>query len=106
MAKTSQKPKQVQKINGLLELVKDFSDKETVYSYLMKCHAIDNDVASAKALYAKVQEENVVADELFLKRFALLLRGVGEPIPFSEPPESFKFYADKLKRAKDEQTAI
>uniref|UniRef100_A0A4W3GXU5 Leucine rich pentatricopeptide repeat containing n=1 Tax=Callorhinchus milii TaxID=7868 RepID=A0A4W3GXU5_CALMI len=88
MAKTSQKPRQVQKIKGLFDLVKDFSEKETVYSYLMKCHAIDNDVASAKALYEKVKEENVVPDELFLKRFALLLRGANEPIPFSEPPVS------------------
>uniref|UniRef100_A0A4W3GXW5 Leucine-rich PPR motif-containing protein, mitochondrial n=1 Tax=Callorhinchus milii TaxID=7868 RepID=A0A4W3GXW5_CALMI len=79
---------QVQKIKGLFDLVKDFSEKETVYSYLMKCHAIDNDVASAKALYEKVKEENVVPDELFLKRFALLLRGANEPIPFSEPPVS------------------
>eukprot|EP00062_Callorhinchus_milii_P011939 gi/632958434/ref/XP_007895038.1/ PREDICTED: leucine-rich PPR motif-containing protein, mitochondrial [Callorhinchus milii] len=106
MAKTSQKPRQVQKIKGLFDLVKDFSEKETVYSYLMKCHAIDNDVASAKALYEKVKEENVVPDELFLKRFALLLRGANEPIPFSEPPESFKFYADKLKREKNEQTTV
>uniref|UniRef100_A0A4W3H080 Leucine rich pentatricopeptide repeat containing n=1 Tax=Callorhinchus milii TaxID=7868 RepID=A0A4W3H080_CALMI len=77
---------QVQKIKGLFDLVKDFSEKETVYSYLMK--SIDNDVASAKALYEKVKEENVVPDELFLKRFALLLRGANEPIPFSEPPVS------------------
>uniref|UniRef100_A0A4W3H1D8 Leucine-rich PPR motif-containing protein, mitochondrial n=1 Tax=Callorhinchus milii TaxID=7868 RepID=A0A4W3H1D8_CALMI len=89
---------QVQKIKGLFDLVKDFSEKETVYSYLMK--SIDNDVASAKALYEKVKEENVVPDELFLKRFALLLRGANEPIPFSEPPVSIRLNCYQLSQAR------
>ncbi|XP_038669480.1 leucine-rich PPR motif-containing protein, mitochondrial isoform X2 [Scyliorhinus canicula] len=100
ITKTSQKPGQSHKIIGLLDLMKDFPEKEIAYSYLMKCYALDNDVVSAKALYEKVKDENVTPDELFLKRFAVLLKISGESLPFTEPPESFKFYADKLKQEK------
>ncbi|GCB74329.1 hypothetical protein scyTo_0003418 [Scyliorhinus torazame] len=100
ITKTSQKPGQSHKIIGLLDLMKDFPEREIAYSYLMKCYALDNDVVSAKALYEKVKDENVTPDELFLKRFAVLLKNSGESLPFTEPPESFKFYADKLKQEK------
>uniref|UniRef100_A0A4W3GXT7 Leucine rich pentatricopeptide repeat containing n=1 Tax=Callorhinchus milii TaxID=7868 RepID=A0A4W3GXT7_CALMI len=85
MAKTSQKPRQV-KTNIKTESILLAMVRPPKMSFASP--AIDNDVASAKALYEKVKEENVVPDELFLKRFALLLRGANEPIPFSEPPVS------------------
>ncbi|XP_048457073.1 leucine-rich PPR motif-containing protein, mitochondrial [Rhincodon typus] len=100
IAKTAQKPGQAHKITGLLDLIKDFPEKEVVYSYLMKCYALDNDVVSAKALYEKVKEEKLIPDELFLKRLAVLLKNSGESLSFTEPPESFKFYADKLRQEK------
>ncbi|XP_051868901.1 leucine-rich PPR motif-containing protein, mitochondrial [Pristis pectinata] len=100
ITKTAQKPGQAHKILGLLNLIQDFPEKETAYAYLMKCYALDNDVVSANALYEKVKEEKIVPDELFLKRLAVLLKNAGEPVSFTEPPESFKFYAEKLKREK------
>nr|XP_061794346.1 leucine-rich PPR motif-containing protein, mitochondrial [Nerophis lumbriciformis] len=99
LAKTSQTPGQVGKINNLLTLIPDFAEKEVLYSYLMKCHAVDKDLEAAKALYERMQEEGVVVDELSLKRLAVLYRGAGKKAPFPEPPESFKFYADKLKES-------
>ncbi|XP_061481391.1 leucine-rich PPR motif-containing protein, mitochondrial [Rhineura floridana] len=95
--KTAQQPGQVYKIKTLLDLVPDSIDKTILYSYLMKCHALDEDVTSAKALYDKVKAEKLHPDELFLKRLAVLLKKAGEPVPFTEPPESFNFYAEKLR---------
>ncbi|XP_054885864.1 leucine-rich PPR motif-containing protein, mitochondrial [Poeciliopsis prolifica] len=98
MTQAAQIPGQVRKIKNLLSLVPDFTDKETVYSYLMKCHALDKDLQSAKALYEQNQREGVVINDLFLKRLAVLYREAGETPPFPEPPESFKFYAEKLRK--------
>ncbi|XP_030051658.1 leucine-rich PPR motif-containing protein, mitochondrial isoform X2 [Microcaecilia unicolor] len=95
---SSQKPGQVQKIVTLLDLIPDFKEKEIAYAYLMKGFALDKDLASARALYEKMKAEGLSMDELFLKRFAVLLKDAGEPVPFPEPPESFRFYADKLKQ--------
>ncbi|MBN3284578.1 LPPRC protein, partial [Polyodon spathula] len=69
----------------------------------MKCYGLDNDIAAAKALYQQMQEEHMQPDELCLKRLALLLKSAGEPVPFTEPPESFRFYADKLRRGSSNQ---
>ena len=48
----------------------------------------DKDVASAKALYEHLTAKNLKLDDLFLKRYASLLKEVGEPVPFTEPPVS------------------
>ncbi|XP_077438416.1 leucine-rich PPR motif-containing protein, mitochondrial [Vanacampus margaritifer] len=96
LARSSQEPGQVGKIQTLLSLIPDFAEKEVLYPYLMKCHVQDKDLPSAKALYQRMQEEALL-DELTLKRLYGLYRETGETAPFPEPPESFKFYADKLK---------
>ena len=49
---------------------------------------VDNDLVSAKALYQQMQTEGVEADELCLKRLAVLYRNAGETVPFTEPPVS------------------
>uniref|UniRef100_A0AAY4D4G0 PROP1-like PPR domain-containing protein n=1 Tax=Denticeps clupeoides TaxID=299321 RepID=A0AAY4D4G0_9TELE len=105
MTKAAQEPGQVNKIKTMKELVPDFVDKETLYSYLMKCYGLDKDLASAKALHDQVQQEGMQPDELFLKRLAVLYRDAGEAAPFQEPPESFKFYAEKLREKTKAQTA-
>ncbi|XP_036979314.1 leucine-rich PPR motif-containing protein, mitochondrial [Acanthopagrus latus] len=97
MSRKAQTPGQVGKIKTLRSLIPNFTEKELLYSYLMKCHFLDKDLPSAKALYEQMQKEGIAADELSLKRLATLLRSEGETVPFTEPPESFKFYADKLK---------
>uniref|UniRef100_A0A671LHS3 Leucine-rich PPR motif-containing protein, mitochondrial-like n=1 Tax=Sinocyclocheilus anshuiensis TaxID=1608454 RepID=A0A671LHS3_9TELE len=89
------------KIKALSELIPDFTEKENIYSHLVKC-CLDKDFSSAKALYERMQAEGVKADELTLKRLALLYKEAGEPVPFEEPPESFSFYADKLKKQRSE----
>ncbi|XP_005804231.1 leucine-rich PPR motif-containing protein, mitochondrial [Xiphophorus maculatus] len=98
VAQSAQSPGQVRKIKNLLSLVPDVAEKEIVYSYLMKCHALDKDLPSGKALYEQMQREGVVADNLFLKRLAVLYREAGETAPFPEPPETFRFYAEKLRK--------
>lgn len=45
-------------------------------------------MASAKALYEYLTAKNLKLDDLFLKRYAALLKDVGEPVPFPEPPVS------------------
>uniref|UniRef100_A0A4W5NPE3 Leucine rich pentatricopeptide repeat containing n=1 Tax=Hucho hucho TaxID=62062 RepID=A0A4W5NPE3_9TELE len=79
---------QVGKIKTLMTLIPDFTEKETLYPYLMKCYGVDNDLVSAKALYQQMQTEGVEADELCLKRLAVLYRNAGETVPFTEPPVS------------------
>uniref|UniRef100_A0A8C1T712 Leucine rich pentatricopeptide repeat containing n=1 Tax=Cyprinus carpio TaxID=7962 RepID=A0A8C1T712_CYPCA len=53
---------------------------------LLNC--LDKDFRSAKALYERMQAEGVKADELTLKRLALLYKEAGEPVPFEEPPRN------------------
>ncbi|CAH2254796.1 leucine-rich PPR motif-containing, mitochondrial [Pelobates cultripes] len=98
IAKTSHRSGQATAITDLLELIPDFTGKEIAYSYLMKCYATDKNVDAAMALYEKMKAENLNPDELLLKRLAVLLKDAGKHVPFTEPPESFSFYADKLKR--------
>uniref|UniRef100_A0A8C1LSH7 Leucine rich pentatricopeptide repeat containing n=1 Tax=Cyprinus carpio TaxID=7962 RepID=A0A8C1LSH7_CYPCA len=47
---------------------------------------LDKDFSSAKALYERMQAEGVKADDLTLKRLALLYKEAGEAVPFEEPP--------------------
>ncbi|RXM34455.1 Leucine-rich PPR motif-containing protein, mitochondrial [Acipenser ruthenus] len=103
ITRAAQKPGQAPKIKALLDILPDFPEKEMAYAYLMKCYGLDNDIAAAKALYQQMQEEHMQPDELCLKRLALLLKSAGEPVPFTEPPESFRFYADKLRRGSSNQ---
>uniref|UniRef100_A0A672L2C2 Leucine rich pentatricopeptide repeat containing n=1 Tax=Sinocyclocheilus grahami TaxID=75366 RepID=A0A672L2C2_SINGR len=63
---------------------------------------LDKDFSSAKALYERMQAEGVKADELTLKRLALLYKEAGATVPFDEPPESFRFYADRLNKQRSE----
>lgn len=49
---------------------------------------LDSDVSSAKALYESLTAKNIKLDNLFLKRYAVLLKKAGESVPFAEPPVS------------------
>ncbi|KAF4016265.1 hypothetical protein G4228_008102 [Cervus hanglu yarkandensis] len=88
-------------MKSLLELIPELIDKEEAYTCLMKSYVLDNDVASAKALYESLTAKNVKFNDLFLKRYAVLLKNAGESVPFTEPPESFEFYAKQLKESKE-----
>uniref|UniRef100_H2QHU2 Leucine-rich PPR motif-containing protein, mitochondrial n=1 Tax=Pan troglodytes TaxID=9598 RepID=H2QHU2_PANTR len=61
----------------------------------------EKDVTSAKALYEHLTAKNTKLDDLFLKRYASLLKYAGEPVPFIEPPESFEFYAQQLRKLRE-----
>uniref|UniRef100_A0A673KQR8 Leucine-rich PPR motif-containing protein, mitochondrial-like n=1 Tax=Sinocyclocheilus rhinocerous TaxID=307959 RepID=A0A673KQR8_9TELE len=102
MLRAAQQPGQAAKIKALSELIPDFTEKENIFSHLVKCYGLDKDFSSAKALYERMQAEGVKADELTLKRLALLYKEAGETVPFEEPPESFRFYADKLNKQRSE----
>ncbi|XP_062375874.1 leucine-rich PPR motif-containing protein, mitochondrial isoform X2 [Sardina pilchardus] len=105
VAKASRQPGQAKKITALAEMIPDFTDKDTLWAYLIKCYGMDEDLASAKSLYERAQQEGVQLDELSLKRLALLYRQAGETAPFQEPPETFKFYANKLMEKKKSESA-
>nr|XP_046257799.1 leucine-rich PPR motif-containing protein, mitochondrial [Scatophagus argus] len=107
LSQNSKTPGGVTKIKTLMSLVPDFAEKDILYSYLMKCHFVDKDLASAKALYEQMQKEGIVANELSLKRLGMLYQNEGETAPFPVPSESFKFYAEKLRQSagKDETSA-
>lgn len=49
---------------------------------------MDKDVSSAKALYENLTAKKIKLNDLFLKRYAVLLKNAGEPVPFPEPPVS------------------
>ncbi|KAM7408434.1 hypothetical protein PAMA_002251 [Pampus argenteus] len=105
MCEKAQIPGQVGKIKTLLSMIPDFAEKDMVHAYLMKCHSLDNDLLSAKALHDLMQKEGTV-NELSLKRLAVLYRNAGESVPFTEPPNSFTFYVEKLKeRVAEDVTA-
>ncbi|XP_038607102.1 leucine-rich PPR motif-containing protein, mitochondrial [Tachyglossus aculeatus] len=101
--KMASRPGQARILNSLMELLPDLAQRPEICGYLMKSYALNQDVASAKALFAQMKEKNMNLDELFLKRYATLLRDSGEPVPFTEPPESFKFYAEQLKKARQSE---
>lgn len=50
---------------------------------------LDKDFSSAKALSERMEAEGVKADELTLKRLALLYKEAGETVPFEEPTVIF-----------------
>ncbi|KAG7283191.1 hypothetical protein CRUP_000553, partial [Coryphaenoides rupestris] len=95
--KIIQRPGQVDTVKAVQSLVPDYAEKDVHYSYLMKCYNLDQDLPSAKALYEQWTAEGVPVDEMSLKRLAVMYRNAGEKVPFVEPPESFKFYANKMK---------
>uniref|UniRef100_A0A8B9BLY2 Leucine rich pentatricopeptide repeat containing n=1 Tax=Anser brachyrhynchus TaxID=132585 RepID=A0A8B9BLY2_9AVES len=92
----------LQKIETLLEMIPDHLDMETAYRYLLKCYELDGDVASVKAAYEKSKEKNIQLHDLSLKSLAVFLKKVGEPVPFTEPPETFKFYMEKWRKRTSE----
>ncbi|CAI9174213.1 unnamed protein product [Rangifer tarandus platyrhynchus] len=99
--RNSQRSGKAPAMKSLLELIPELIDKEEAYTCLMKSYVLDNDVASAKALYESLTAKNVKFNDLFLKRYAVLLKNAGESVPFTEPPESFEFYAKQLKESKE-----
>ncbi|KFQ03650.1 hypothetical protein N329_13187, partial [Haliaeetus albicilla] len=98
MARSASKPGQAKKIETLLELIPEHLDMEIAYRYLMRCYELDGDVASVKAVYEKTKAKNIQLHELSLKSLAAFLKKVGEPVPFTEPPETFKFYVEKWRK--------
>uniref|UniRef100_A0A8B9D6M1 Leucine rich pentatricopeptide repeat containing n=1 Tax=Anser cygnoides TaxID=8845 RepID=A0A8B9D6M1_ANSCY len=84
---------QAKKIETLLELIPDHLDMETAYRYLLKCYELDGDVASVKAAYEKSKEKNIQLHDLSLKSLAVFLKKVGEPVPFTEPPQIWFFFS-------------
>ncbi|KFQ39962.1 hypothetical protein N332_04766, partial [Mesitornis unicolor] len=100
IARTASKPGQAKKIETLLELNPEQLDMEVAYRYLMRCYELDGDVASVKAVYEKTKAKNIPLNELSLKSLAVFLKKAGEPVPFTEPPETFKFYVEKGRKAR------
>ncbi|XP_043839410.1 leucine-rich PPR motif-containing protein, mitochondrial [Dromiciops gliroides] len=82
----------------LLEVIPDLTVNPEVYSFLMRSYGLDKDVASAEALYEEMKAKNIKMDNIFLKQYAVLLKNADMPVPFTEPPESFKFYIEQLKK--------
>ncbi|XP_037662486.1 leucine-rich PPR motif-containing protein, mitochondrial [Choloepus didactylus] len=99
--RSSRKPGKAPTMKSLLELIPELIEKEEAYGSIMSNYALDNDVASAKALYEHLTAKNIKLNDLFLKQYAVLLKKAGESVPFTEPPESFAFYAKQLKELKE-----
>ncbi|KAF6321370.1 leucine rich pentatricopeptide repeat containing [Rhinolophus ferrumequinum] len=99
--RSSRRPGKSPALKSLLELIPELTEKEEAYSSVMKSYVLDNDVSSAKALYENLSAKNMKLDDLFLKRYAVLLKNAGESVPFVEPPESFEFYAKQLKELRE-----
>ncbi|NXX42708.1 LPPRC protein, partial [Tricholaema leucomelas] len=100
MARSATKPGQAKKIKTLLKVIPEHLDKDIAYHYLVRCYELDEDVASVKAVYEEIKAANVRLHELSLKSLAAFLKKVGEPVPFTEPPETFKFYVEKWRKRK------
>ncbi|XP_070590637.1 leucine-rich PPR motif-containing protein, mitochondrial [Erythrolamprus reginae] len=96
---------QSKQIKTLWNLIPDFKDQDQLSHYLLKSYYLDKDVVSCKNLYEEMKAKNINLNELSLKRLAVLLKEYGQPVPFTEPPESFTFYAEKLKSEKESQSS-
>ncbi|NXK59822.1 LPPRC protein, partial [Sylvietta virens] len=97
MARSASKPGQAKRIETLLELIPEHLDPAVAYRYLLRCYELDGDVASVKATYEKTKAKNIELHEIALKSLATFLKRVGEPVPFTEPSETFKFYVEKWR---------
>ncbi|XP_010074662.1 PREDICTED: leucine-rich PPR motif-containing protein, mitochondrial, partial [Pterocles gutturalis] len=104
MARSASQPGQAKKIETLLELIPEFLDTEIGYRYLLRSYESDGDVASVKAVYEKAKAKNIQLHELSLKSLAAFLKKSGEPVPFTEPPESFSFYVEKWRKRRLESS--
>uniref|UniRef100_A0A8C1NNH5 Leucine rich pentatricopeptide repeat containing n=1 Tax=Cyprinus carpio TaxID=7962 RepID=A0A8C1NNH5_CYPCA len=82
MLRAAQQPGQVNKPSFFLSSCSELSSDV--------CTCLDKDFRSAKALYERMQAEGVKADELTLKRLALLYKEAGEPVPFEEQKSAGK----------------
>ncbi|NXO34964.1 LPPRC protein, partial [Locustella ochotensis] len=102
MARSASQPGQAKRIETLLELIPEHLDQTTAYRYLLRCYELDGDVASVKATYEKTKARNVELHEISLKSLATFLKKVGEPVPFTEPPETFNFYLEKWRKRRRE----
>ncbi|NXI06121.1 LPPRC protein, partial [Pachycephala philippinensis] len=100
MARAASKPGQAKWIEALLELIPEHLNPAVVYRHLLRCYELDGDVASVKATYEKTKAKNIELHEIALKSLATFLKKVGEPVPFTEPPETFKFYVEKWRNRK------
>uniref|UniRef100_A0A8C3DEW2 Leucine rich pentatricopeptide repeat containing n=1 Tax=Corvus moneduloides TaxID=1196302 RepID=A0A8C3DEW2_CORMO len=81
-------------IETLLELIPEWKEKQVtteIFWVLFFPSELDGDVASVKATYEKTKAKNIELHEISLKSLATFLKKVGEPVPFTEPPE-FVFY--------------
>ncbi|XP_068183613.1 leucine-rich PPR motif-containing protein, mitochondrial [Antennarius striatus] len=97
-------PGQVEKIKSILNTVPHFINEDWVKVTLIKCHYMDGDFESARALYEQMREEGTNINELTLKRLAVLYKNQGEEVPFDEPPNSWKFYAKAMRRSSSSKT--
>ncbi|XP_058656895.1 leucine-rich PPR motif-containing protein, mitochondrial [Ammospiza caudacuta] len=97
LARSASQPGQAKRIEALVELIPDHLDPAVVYRYLLRCYELDGDVASVKATYEKAKAKNVELHEITLKSLATFLKKVGEPVPFTEPPEPLKVYVEKWR---------
>ncbi|XP_066034599.1 leucine-rich PPR motif-containing protein, mitochondrial isoform X2 [Chamaea fasciata] len=95
MSRSASKPGQAKRIEALLELMPEHLNAAVAYRYLLRCYELDGDVASVKATYEKIKAKNIELHEISLKSLATFLKKAGEPVPFTEPPETFKFYVEK-----------
>ncbi|NXO80685.1 LPPRC protein, partial [Sitta europaea] len=102
MARAASKAGQAKRIEVLLELIPEHLDVAAAYRYLLRCYELDGDVASVKATYEKTKAKNIELHEISLKSLATFLKKVGEPVPFTEPPETFKFYVEKWRNRRSE----
>ncbi|XP_003926809.3 leucine-rich PPR motif-containing protein, mitochondrial [Saimiri boliviensis] len=99
--RNSRKPGKASTLKSLSELIPELNEKEEAYNSLMKSYASERDVTSAKALYEHLTAKNIKLNDLFLKHYSFLLKSAGEPVPFTEPPETFEFYAQQIKESKE-----
>ncbi|KAM3932483.1 leucine-rich PPR motif-containing protein, mitochondrial [Leptodactylus fuscus] len=90
--------KEEEEVTRLIELLSDPYYKQVLYSFKMRVYESSKEVDAALALYERAKAEHIDSDELFLKRLAVLLRGAGKPVPFSEPPESLEYYKEQLRK--------
>ncbi|NWZ38745.1 LPPRC protein, partial [Brachypodius atriceps] len=97
LARSASRAGQAKRIETLLELIPEHLDPAVAYRYLLRCYELDGDVASVKATYEKTKAKNIELHEISLKSLATFLKKVGEPVPFTEPPETFKFYVEKWR---------
>ena len=91
--------KRVTELENLVKITKDVYgiDRNMMYTFLLSACIRTDDVARASGLWTQMQEEDVQANEEFLRQLGKFLQNKNQPVPFAIPDATEELVLPKPK---------